>query len=607
MGGHGSRAFLGRVHEDEPDGSVKTRPVVFVFLPPEVEEQPEVMAQIVEETRVASRIDHPNVIGVWGVTRLDEGMARIVDFANGESIRAVLRRVREENLTIPPKIAAAIAADACMGVHYAHELGIAESGSPMVHGGVRPETLLVTFEGRGMVTGYGASTLAEWFRRGQGVDGSIRDPYTAPEQAFGGRAAATVPTDVYALGTVLWELLTLESPPGHYRPQDTAAFERELIDDKLLHAGAMLPGIVMKALRAMAPSRYATPLDMRHALLDAGVAPADDVRAFMERLFPSGSLGRAARDDLISSPLEPNALTSTAEEIEIPDWAPEPTIHESGEFSTLAQGSAPEAALPTMPALDDMSDPQIVREDTPRPTTAPRMPVPTEEQIAAATHPITAPFTHQPAPSPGPVPAAAPPPALVQAPPPASKFPVNAVLLLLVGLLGGALVVVLILRGGKDDGGQQIEEVVDKSKSAKAKQKEEELEKKLAAALAEKEAAEKVLAEQEAKKKAEETKKEEAKKAAKRSRRRRSRSRASESGAATYATSDYATLYVEAPDGTTILVDGRKKGVTPMGPVKLSVGRHTVHAKKGGGNVRKTFSIGAGQEVTFTANFRVVE
>jgi serine/threonine-protein kinase len=58
-----------------------------------------------------------------GIARLDEGYARVVEYADAESLRSVYRRAQTLKKPLPPAIAIALVADACMGVHYAHELG----------------------------------------------------------------------------------------------------------------------------------------------------------------------------------------------------------------------------------------------------------------------------------------------------------------------------------------------------------------------------------------------------------------------------------------------------------------------------------------------------
>ncbi|MCP4501442.1 MAG: protein kinase [Deltaproteobacteria bacterium] len=346
MGGKHSRAFLGRVHEEKDDGQVRTRPVVMVFLPDEVAENRDVLSQIVQETQVASRIDHPNVIGVWGLTRIDEGIARIVNYADGESVRVVAKRAREVGIGVPPLVAAAFAHGACMGVNYAHELGLDAGGVTLVHGGIRPETLMVSFSGRCMVTGYGATTLAEWFRKTRNEDAD--EPYIAPEQAYGGRGATTVATDVYAIGTVLYELLTASAPPGYERPDGQAAFEARLIEKDLVHVTEPLARIVARSLRTKAEARFDTPLDMALALKEVGIADIDRVAQFMERLFPIDNATRQARAQLLAGDVDvdpPKATKPLPEspDKEVPAWA--------GTFVTAAH------ARPSLADLGVTADP----------------------------------------------------------------------------------------------------------------------------------------------------------------------------------------------------------------------------------------------------------
>src|SRR5688572_18207468 len=182
MGGFGSQAFLGCVHDH--DG---IRPAVMVFLSDEIVENGDLFRRVWAETELGSQIDHVNVIAVMGLARLDEGYARVVEYADAESLRSVMRRATTLKKPVAPAIACAIVADACMGVHYAFELGASESpsGEGWVHGGIRPETLQVSFQGMAKVTGYGATTIAEVMRKSRG--GDTKDAYTAPEQAYGGR------------------------------------------------------------------------------------------------------------------------------------------------------------------------------------------------------------------------------------------------------------------------------------------------------------------------------------------------------------------------------------------------------------------------------------
>ena len=298
MGGFGSQAFMGCLHLDE--GSI--RPCVMVFLPDDIVESPDLFARVWAETEMGAEIDHVNVIGVMGVARLDEGYARVVDYADAESLRSVYRRAQTLKKPLPPAVAIALVADACMGVHYAHELGESEVGKPWVHGGIRPETLQVSFAGMAKVTGYGAQTIAEVMRKKGGTGLISRENYTAPEQSFGGRDAATVQSDIYALGYVLYEALTAKPPFAADNDLADAMIKDELARPGLAGVTEAMTAVVLKATQRKAVDRYATALDMRMDLLERCEPAAEaDIKRYLDELFPADAVPRATRIQMVKA------------------------------------------------------------------------------------------------------------------------------------------------------------------------------------------------------------------------------------------------------------------------------------------------------------------
>src|SRR4051812_13096578 len=86
LAGEGSRAFLGL----EISAEGVARPVVLVWLPDEALGKPKLIEQIRRETEHAATLDHPNILRVRGFASVDEGHARVTEFADGESLRRLL-------------------------------------------------------------------------------------------------------------------------------------------------------------------------------------------------------------------------------------------------------------------------------------------------------------------------------------------------------------------------------------------------------------------------------------------------------------------------------------------------------------------------------------
>jgi len=290
LAGTRSTAVLGL--EDSTSGP--GRAVVLVWAPAELGKDEERASQLRRDTRRASELDHPHIVTVFGLATLPEGLARVVEFVDGESLRQVLDLVAP----LPQRIAARIVADVALGAHYAHLAGN-DDGSPMVHGDIRPETVMVTYAGKAKASGYGALAVAP--REASGLRVVNRRRYAAPEQIIGGRTASTPQTDVFLLGLLLYEMVSGKKPWEGDPDVDHAVVAAPLPMGPEDHIPPELVPVLERATRKRASDRYPTALAFRDAVDQAlSLAPHGDVAAFMERHFPKENSPRAARTQVLN-------------------------------------------------------------------------------------------------------------------------------------------------------------------------------------------------------------------------------------------------------------------------------------------------------------------
>jgi serine/threonine protein kinase len=340
MAGEGSRAFLGLALED----GAQPRPVVLIWAPPELVADPDLTDRLRRETQRAVVFDHPHILRVYGLVQMEHGLARVTEYADGET----LRRVLEVTPRVPPPLAARLVADAAMGVHYAHMAGN-DDGTPLVHGDLRPETLMISYQGVCKVTGYGALSVAPKERGGRRVRN--RRKYSAPEQLLGGREAVNVQTDVFLLGLTLYECITGKIPFKDAPDPDTAT-----LTEPLPHLPPNIPkgldAVVQKATAKRANERYPSALALRDAIVEVmGDLPQQDVLSvFMNRLFPAKDQARAGRTQVIELGIEQALRRSETNWPTAPVAAPATPSKAKPVTQPPAPSARPAAPAPQAPA-----------------------------------------------------------------------------------------------------------------------------------------------------------------------------------------------------------------------------------------------------------------
>jgi eukaryotic-like serine/threonine-protein kinase len=200
-GGMG-QIFLAREHS----GGIE-RLVVIKRVLPHLAEDEDFLAMFQEEAQLVAGLRHPNLITILEWAQVQGRYCLAMEYVQGEDVRRLDKLARSRGTPVPVGLALRIVAEAAAGLHYAHQARDAE-GRPLhlVHRDVSPQNILVGFDGGVKVIDFGvakaagsASTTATGVLKG-------KYPYMSPEQADGRPVDGR--SDLFALGVVLWELLT---------------------------------------------------------------------------------------------------------------------------------------------------------------------------------------------------------------------------------------------------------------------------------------------------------------------------------------------------------------------------------------------------------------
>jgi serine/threonine-protein kinase len=161
-----------------------------------------------DEAKLSEQIRHPNVVHVEELGKVDDTYFLVMEYVHGCSLSDLLRGLGRMGRRLSPDLAVWLAMEILEGLHAAHELKD-EAGQllEVVHRDVSPQNVLIAENGSVKVIDFG---IAKALGRSQQTrTGALKGKlsYMAPEQAYG--TTLDRRTDIYALGIVLWELLTM--------------------------------------------------------------------------------------------------------------------------------------------------------------------------------------------------------------------------------------------------------------------------------------------------------------------------------------------------------------------------------------------------------------
>ncbi|MBI5508798.1 MAG: serine/threonine protein kinase [Deltaproteobacteria bacterium] len=299
-----AEVFLGRV---SGAAGFEKRVVIKRILPMFTADE-QYVRLLVNEAKIASQMTHPNLVEVFGFEQIEGQYCLIMEYLEGHNLRLVIEQSSRITHKPPLAIAAWMVAEAAAGLHYAHTATNAQGVAlNVVHRDISPENIIVTSHGHVKVVDFGVAKHDHaGTRTGSGVVMG-KAGYMAPEQAEARRVDAR--SDIFSLGAVLYEMITLVAPFRRRTFLETISAVREAryrpVREHRRDVPPELEDIIDLMLAKDAAGRFrdaeAVSVALRQWLGPLTSVPAEETRDFISGLFSTTTVTPGAPYQLLDS------------------------------------------------------------------------------------------------------------------------------------------------------------------------------------------------------------------------------------------------------------------------------------------------------------------
>lgn len=340
------------------------------------------LARLHQEVRIARQVSHPRVCRVHDIAEVDGEAFLTMEFIDGEDLRSLLKRIGR----LPEFKGIQIARQLCEGLEAVHEVGI-------VHRDLKPGNVMIDGRGQVRLTDFGLAAFTGAIPTAEFHSGT--PAYMAPEVLAGG--VPTVQSDIFALGLVLYELLTgRRAYPARNSPELARLYENhippsvcELVPGLDSNLGQVIrlclardPALRPKSARdvaaalprpdslasALAEGRMPSPEVVANAGTDGSLTPPLAATLFVTALLGIvlvvALASRASVSGLAPMPHSPEALAAKARAIlHRLDFTELPADHRHGfyyDFDYLNHTVASDLSLQRWSALMSGESPAVI-------------------------------------------------------------------------------------------------------------------------------------------------------------------------------------------------------------------------------------------------------
>ncbi|WP_224370403.1 serine/threonine protein kinase [Hyalangium versicolor] len=274
--GRGGMATVYRARAAGPMGFEKTLVVKCIL--PHLVEDPQFIEMFHSEAKLAAQLTHPNIVQIFDFGEAEGTYFIAMEYVDGPNLRALMRRAQTLGKALPLPLCAKIVSQACEGLAFAHEFTAPDTGEPLhlIHRDVSPDNILLARNGTVKLVDFGIVKAANQVHQTRVGTLKGKVPFMAPEQLR--NEPFDLRIDVYALGVVLYELVTGRRP---YEAPHEAALIHAILNEPIIPVASRRPDvpealqhIISRALAKNPDERYASCREMQsdldHFLLSLG-------------------------------------------------------------------------------------------------------------------------------------------------------------------------------------------------------------------------------------------------------------------------------------------------------------------------------------------------
>ena len=283
--GHGGMADVFLAASQGPVGTGFSKLLVIKRLRPDLVEDAEFVDMLLDEARLAARLNHPNVVQTIEVGVVDKQYFIAMEYLDGQPLHRILSRALKRHGGMPKRLQYLVLSDALAGLHHAHELrDYSGEGLDVAHRDVTPHNIFVTYEGQVKVVDFGIAKAAG--RRTSTSTGVVKGKvrYMAPEQALNEDVDRRV--DIFSTGIMLFEAATGRRMWG--KAKEDLRLLHQIVTGEYDSSPQSIDEDVPDAIDAMCRKAMAYEKEDRYA---TAAAFQDDLDEMIDAIFASDSSG----------------------------------------------------------------------------------------------------------------------------------------------------------------------------------------------------------------------------------------------------------------------------------------------------------------------------